>query len=254
MAFLARIAIQLDLAQFYGLIAVPAGVSFIVWRDGYYSLQGSGILVQACDLPWIWLRFSVYLAVKPFSTYVWRKMLQRRMALALLGLDSDMGKSEFAVDVGGGNLLQDDDKEARDAKVHERAGVTEEQLELVREELSISNLNYEKLYTKLVRRSWLFFTCVALWQMPAALYRHRTAPRDVTDSSGAASNYTLPISASWLYVPVTTALQTDTDLGAAFDQRLRDNSSCVNDLRYGGWAGDFGWEQRATDAWQSFTR
>ena len=296
MAFLARIAIQLDLAQLYALILVPAAVSFLVWRDGFYTLQGTGILVQACDLPYIWLRFGVYLVVKPFSTYVWRKLLQRRMALALLGLDSEFGKSEFAVDGGGaGNLLQDDDKEARDAKVWKRcvaqsrpsspvvlgdpfprpahparpsprsrihrlparagcsAGVTEEQLELVREELTISNLNYSKLYSKLVRNSWLFFTCVVVWQLPAALRVHKTAPQVVTDATLTNPNYTMPVSAAWLYVPATTRLRLDDDLAAAFDERLRLNSSCTTDLRYGGWAGDFGWASGATSAWVSFT-
>ena len=88
---------------------------------------------MACDLPYIWLRFGIYIGVRPLSTLLWRKLMQRRMALALLGLDSAFGKSEFAITDHGavGNLLADDDKAARDAKVHAKAGVTEEQLELV---------------------------------------------------------------------------------------------------------------------------
>ncbi|KAL3920162.1 MAG: hypothetical protein SGPRY_005352 [Prymnesium sp.] len=148
MAYIARTATQLDLAQepaafcsTYALIIVPSLVSFLVWRDGYYTLQDSGMLVEA--------------------------FLQRRMALALLGLRTDFGKSEFAVE-SAGNLLKDDDKEARDAKVLARVGITVGQRELYREELSLSNLNYAKLYSKLIQRSWLFFTCVMLWQVLAS--------------------------------------------------------------------------------------
>ena len=57
---------QLDLAQLYALILVPSVVSFIVWRDGYYTLQHTGILVQACDLPYVWARFAILLLVKPY--------------------------------------------------------------------------------------------------------------------------------------------------------------------------------------------
>ena len=117
--------------------------------------------------------------------------------------------------------------------------------------LSISNLNYEKLYSRLVARSWIFFTCVVLWVLPAALMRHDETPRLVTDPT--TSNYSLPISASWLYVPFQTAIQMDDKLASAWAERMRDNSTCTYVAGYEGWVEFIGWGQHATHAWDSFT-
>jgi len=122
-------------------------------------------------------------------------------------------------------------------------------VELVRDELSISNLNFEKLYTKLVSRSWVFFAAVVLYQLPAALIRHDYGPRIVTDA--ASRNYTIPISASWLYVPYDTVLRMDDNVASAWATALRNNDTC--DGLSGGWSDSLGWGGGAVWAWKTFT-
>ncbi len=65
--FLARLAIQYDLADLTAMITVPSMVSFFVWRDGWFSLEGTGILVLPCELRWVWLYFALLFVIKPFS-------------------------------------------------------------------------------------------------------------------------------------------------------------------------------------------
>jgi len=57
--YLARIAIQYDLADLTALIATPTVVSLFVWRDGWFMLQESALTVLPCELPSLWLRFGV---------------------------------------------------------------------------------------------------------------------------------------------------------------------------------------------------
>lgn len=68
------------------------------------------------------------------------------------------------------------------------------------------------------------------------------------------SNFTLPVSASWLYVPSAAALRTDSRLSEEFDRRLRENSSCSSSLGVYSWASSsLRWDERAVSAWESFT-
>ena len=46
--FLARLGIQYDLADVTSILLVPTIVSATVWRDGYFTMQGTGILVEHC--------------------------------------------------------------------------------------------------------------------------------------------------------------------------------------------------------------
>lgn len=65
--FLARIAIQFDIADITAIILVPTLVTVCVWRDGFFSLQDTSVLVRDCELPYIWRRFLVLLLIKPAS-------------------------------------------------------------------------------------------------------------------------------------------------------------------------------------------
>ena len=87
-----------------------------------------------------------------------------------------------------------------------------------------------------------------MWQLPAALMRHQITPRVVTDMTS--RNYTVPISASWVYVPLGTMLYMDERLASSWEKQLHSNETCI---AYG-WMSSFGWAEGATDAWDSFTR
>ena len=66
--FLARLSWQYDLADVASLIATPAIVTLMVWRDGYYTLEGTTILVRACELPNLWIRFGLLLIVPRYES------------------------------------------------------------------------------------------------------------------------------------------------------------------------------------------
>lgn len=94
--FLARLAIQYDLADVSAMISVPTMLSLFAARDGYVTLEGSGILILTCDLPQLWLHFLLLLCIKPLSFFVARKILERKMARALLGKRTIHGTSALA--------------------------------------------------------------------------------------------------------------------------------------------------------------
>jgi hypothetical protein len=94
--FLARLAIQCDLADITAILTVPTVVSYFVWRDEWFSLQGTGILLLPCDLPTVWLHFGLLLVIKPFSFMIARRILERNMYVALLGRSTIHGTSTIA--------------------------------------------------------------------------------------------------------------------------------------------------------------
>ena len=96
--FLARLAIQYDLADLAALLSVPAMISCFVLRDGYFSIEGSGILVLSCDLVQLWAHFALLVVIKPAAFYVARKILERKMARALLGQRTIHGTSALAAE------------------------------------------------------------------------------------------------------------------------------------------------------------
>ena len=83
--YLARLAIQYDLADLTAMVVTPCAVSFFVWRDGWFTLQGSGILVRHCDVGRMWVRFATLLCIKPVASSIARWMLIRKMRSTLLG-------------------------------------------------------------------------------------------------------------------------------------------------------------------------
>ena len=83
--FLARLAIQYDLADLTAIATVPSLVSLLVWRDGWFSLDGTGLIVLPCDLPSLWGNFCILLVIKPFSFLCARKLLEAKMSRTLLG-------------------------------------------------------------------------------------------------------------------------------------------------------------------------
>ena len=97
--YLARLGWQFDLADVAALIATPSIVSFIVWRDSFYTLQGTTILVRTCDLTNLWLRFIVLLCVKPAASTFARTLLRTKMRRTLLGKRTMHGTSQLAAKI-----------------------------------------------------------------------------------------------------------------------------------------------------------
>ena len=94
--FLARLAIQYDVADLAAMVTVPAMLSLFVLRDGYVTMATSGNLILPCDLLQLWLHFVLLVCIKPLSFFAARKILERRMARALLGKPTIHGKSALA--------------------------------------------------------------------------------------------------------------------------------------------------------------
>ena len=94
--FLARVSVQYDLADVTALLCVPSVVSFFVWRDGYFSLQDSGILVRSCDVARLWARFGILMIIKPTVSLLARNILKRAMRKTLLGKNTIHGRSYLA--------------------------------------------------------------------------------------------------------------------------------------------------------------
>ena len=59
-------------------------VTLLVCRDGYYTLEGTDILVRACDLNNVWLSFGILLVIKPAASGIARLWLRRKMRKTLL--------------------------------------------------------------------------------------------------------------------------------------------------------------------------
>ena len=96
---LARLAIQYDLADLTSLVLTPAVVTLFVWRDGYFTLQNTSILVEACDIGRLWTRFIILLVIKPFFSWIARCIMIRTMRKTLLGKTTIHGTSAIAANI-----------------------------------------------------------------------------------------------------------------------------------------------------------
>jgi len=219
--------VQYDLADVAALLLVPTLISLFVWRDGWFTLQGTGILVRRCDLPFLWQRHAVLLVIKPAASMIARAILSRHMRKTLLGKKTIHGVSKLAAELmasrkvlgSKGTLVQEDEK------VHARFELVEEQLELVSRELSITNLNYKLLTYRLIKRSHIFFACVVAYQLFAALPVHV----EVADGDGAMQSISGAL--VWMYLPGEEAYAADADLSGSFSSM----PPCIEP--YYGWAG-----------------
>ena len=95
--FFARLAIQFDLADLTAMFAVPALVTLYVWRDGWFVLEGTGVTVCPSDVLNMWSHFAILLVIKPCSFWVARRILERKMALTLLGYKTLHGRSAIVL-------------------------------------------------------------------------------------------------------------------------------------------------------------
>ena len=152
--------------------------AFFVLRDGWFTLEGTGILVRECDLPYIWGRFGTLLLIKPIGSLLARWYLIVKMRKTLLGKRTIHGRSQVATNAiahqktlrmaGAFNQL-DEGKQQRNLHL------TEEELASVENELLMSALNFRILAQKLLQK-YDFFSMVVLLQLFLSLPVRSTAP------------------------------------------------------------------------------
>ena len=123
-----------------------------------------------------------------------------------------------------------------DQRIFGKFNLVEEQMKVVRSELSLGNLDYPILARKLIARAWPFYCCVVLFQLFAAFPRHTEV------SAGPGGSHTpLPHQAVWLHVPPGRAFASDADaLGEAL--QLLNGTGCPSCST--GWDGEC-WESEA---------
>jgi hypothetical protein len=201
----------------------------------------------------VWLRFLLLILIKPAASTIARNMLKKDMRKTLLGKKTKFGVSKLAAEVVANskiNLAGSDghDVSTTDAKLQEQFDMVQEQLEVVRKELSIRNMNYGYLAERLIGRAWFFFACVVAFQLPAVMLRHEyiieSASRtnatqfalDIRDhilSGKAAEVRHLPLQCPWAYIHPVVGFMLDQQVRMAFkDRNFNQKTNCTAS---GGW-------------------
>jgi hypothetical protein len=231
--YLARLSWQFDLADIAALIATPTVVSLFVWRDGFYSVQDSGILVRSCNVQYVWLRFGVLLIVKPGASTIARWILARTMRKTMLGKSTIHGTSRLAAKIiAERNMVKH--KVDVDEKVQSAFDYVEEELAAVKSELSLSGLDFQILRTKQMRK-WRFYLAVIVLQLFSAFRVKSTEAYYTVDANDVVVSIyqaPLPLPNAWNYVPPSVALELDEELVISLTESLEEG--CVASS-YTGW-------------------
>jgi len=181
---IARMSIQFDLADLTALVVTPLIVTFFVWRDGWFSLEGTGLLVEPCELPQMWSRFIFLICLNHTSSYIGLALLRRDMRKTLLGKTTMHGTSSIAANLMANRRIkgrrdshaeEDNEVAQADAEIAESLGLTEEQKAVIGDELTLTGLNFRVLRTKQLRK-WRFYCAVAVLQTFACFPVRRQAP------------------------------------------------------------------------------
>ena len=228
--YLARIGWQFDLADVAALIATPTLVTLIVWRDGAYTVEGTAILVRACELQNVWVRFGCLLIVKPAASWLARIWLRAKMRRTLLGKRTMHGTSQIAAKIiaeralRAGALRNKNNSSNIDDKVQDNFDFAEEEMAAVRDELSLSGLNFSVVRAKLMKK-WRFYLCVVVVNLFSAFPCRLTAPAAITAmwSANGTSHVAvlldpLPLSSVWYYVPLPMAQRLSNELDEAVER------------------------------------
>ena len=189
---IARLGIQYDLADRISLLLTPTVVTFFVWRDGFYTLQGSTILVQWCDVSRLWTYFGFLLCLKPFCSVIAQMILIRTMRKTMMGKTTIHGTSQIAAQIIADKKIKggkkDGSSEFADAqeKIINEFGLGYEELLAVADDLSLTGINFRLLRIKQLRK-WRFYSVVALLQTFLAFQVRTTAPVEHTEAATSAA-------------------------------------------------------------------
>ena len=239
--YIARLAVQFDLADFTAILITPIAVTFFVLRDGWFTLEGTGILIRDCDLPSLWGRFGFLLLTKPVASMLARLYLIRKMRKTLLGKKTIHGTSLAAINALAHQRTLRSEKMSNtldESKQQEKLHLTEEELASVRDELLLSTLNFRILARKLLHQ-YDFFAMVVLLQLFLALPVRTSAPVDPSLGGLPSDPSSVPFfnvarQSVWMFVPPPLAHASDERLRDALnhtDVNIAGNHTCVSNWR-----------------------
>ena len=162
--FLARLGIQSDLADLAALLTTPCLVSAFAWRDGAFELDGTGIIVRQCDLSNVWLRFALLLVIRPAASTFARFWLDRDMGRTMMCKRTLHGSSPLGLEIhNGATRLNITSRAAFEDLVNNkmrdvrcRLNLTAAEFAVVRNELSLHNLEYRQCAVAMLRKHMAF--------------------------------------------------------------------------------------------------
>ena len=185
--FISALAVQYDIADACAVCFVPVLVRAFVARDGFFTLQGTGVLVRACMLGNLLQRVLIQLACKYCASYLARLWLLRTMGKTLLGWSTIHGVSRLTAKVNCGRVVVSKDqvstkelvrREMDSALAPLRTQMPKQEYDMVVEELSLDNMNYQVLFRRKIMKNGWFYACVMLYILFAAFPVIRRAPTD----------------------------------------------------------------------------
>eukprot|EP00966_Prymnesium_polylepis_P168784 3902839-Prymnesium_polylepis.2 len=187
--FLARVGIQYDLANLSALIITPSIISFFIVRDGYFSLEGTGILIRECDLGNVWTRFGILLMIKPAASYLGRSLITRAMRRTIMGEKTAHGVSPLAAELMASRAMVGKKKRGKVLKkVAEkqmqdiRNSIGEAEFRTIRSELSLDNMDYDTNLSRLLYKHNFFFFSIICVQLFAAFPVRKTTSGSAVDA------------------------------------------------------------------------
>lgn len=200
--FIAALGVQYDIAIYTSVIMVPTLVSFFVWRDGYFTIEGveSIVYVTSCNLENMWIRFTILAGLQFLSLSLARALLARQMRLALLGKKTVHGVSSLASEIAGARALRKgisaqkvvNDRLERSRLWTKALGSFSSAADRddLRRELSLTNLHHPTIYFRRVRSNYIFYIVCLSFQLYACFRLRRTAPATWDDQSTLTPNRT----------------------------------------------------------------
>ena len=191
--FFAQKAVQYEIANSASLITTHLGAALFIWRDGYFTIASTGVLLRECDVPLLLARFAILIVIKPGAMYLARMLLKRSMRKVMLGKPSMHGVSKLALQERQRRQLNAERRRAAEERraaggVSEEShtnlgGISEESLapSLQKEastaedrraqkardaqiRQSVRSLNFTVVVHKVMKHKW-FFACVVTFQL-----------------------------------------------------------------------------------------
>jgi len=265
--YLAAFGIQYDFADLCALLLSLFMILFFIWRDGWFTLHGTGLLVKSEQMGTVVFRFVIIAILKLLAGFAARTFLMRSMRKTLLGQKTMHGRSDLAHEILASHaMVKGGNAAARANKIHEthlRKNLSdEEHIKDVRRELSLKNLDYRVFSKRFLKRFGPFLMCCMAFELFACFPVCRIAPVDYVDHPSdtfqkaaeiaklAENNYAPGINASqvafnttyihvpswlvWMYVPPSERI--------AFDYQLNEHYT-----NFPEWS-DLGWARRGSDS------
>uniref|UniRef100_A0A7S3BX71 Uncharacterized protein n=1 Tax=Haptolina ericina TaxID=156174 RepID=A0A7S3BX71_9EUKA len=219
--FLAKRAVQYNHADIANIVIVPSICFFFIYRDGWYTLHKTGVVLYECHEEKLFIRFVFLACLKPVTAYLSRVVLARKMRKMLLQKDSGHGDSVAIRELHA--LRQDKiftkDRASADASL-------EKQLQHAGYDLR--NLNYIRLKRNLIQASWRYFGCAILFIMFIIFPRHKWTPYPgqrglpLGDSAVIVRHHN-----AWSHIGWDSALYLDVEALVAVSE-LANNSACFD--------------------------